>query len=91
MYFKKFVEDRKTLAAHGVHFVGTPKIDETVKKALAYTPEECDNRMQDILDDLCSYDGPLYRGSDDFIYAVEFVCVGDYLLPACWWKVEKGV
>ena len=48
-----------------------------------------ENRMNDYTDDLCSYDGPLFLGSDGKLYIVEFIWRDEGFIPACWMPVER--
>ena len=84
MMFSRITEKAGTLTEHGVAFFGgTISISDTVRRRIG------DNRMFDAMDDLCSYDGPLYRGEDGKTYAVEFDYSGDVPEPACWWEVRQ--
>lgn len=48
-----------------------------------------ENHMGDYIDDLCSYDGTLYQGSDDSLFIVEWYYGGAKPVPACWMPVER--
>lgn len=82
------VEDpeHKTVSARGMKLVGDPVV---LDGAMATFGER---RVNSALDDLCSYDGPLFRGLDG-LYAVEFCYLtgqNDSLIPVpvCCWKLE---
>lgn len=80
--FTKIENKSGTLEELGVNWAGELQHNTYVS---AYIGE---NRMGDYIDDLCSYDGNLYLGSDGNVYAVEWWFGSDEPIPACWVRVE---
>ena len=81
--FTKIEGASGTLDELGVRWAGTTiQMDETIRRDIG------ENRMNDYTDDLCSYDGPLYLGSDGKLYIVEFIFRYEGFRPACWMPVE---
>lgn len=80
--FTKIENKSGTLEELGVKWAGEIQRNTYVS---AYIGE---NRMGNYIDDLCSYDGNLYLGSDGNVYAVEWFFGFDKQVPACWVRVE---
>lgn len=82
--FTKIENKSGTLEELGVRWASdTICVNSDVRREIG------ENHMGNYTDDLCSYDGPLYQGSDGRLYIVEWWYGGAEPIPACWMPVER--
>lgn len=76
-------------ASGSIHDIGVRWASDTICVNPDVRREIGENHMGNYTDNLCSYDGPLYQGSDGKLYIVEWYYGGNEPVPACWMPVER--